>query len=90
MKNSGGKYSSVPKKVVVETLVPSFIVVTLDDDTEELEEASSAIESVVEVLGGSKERPKSQSFVYPSASIRMFSGFRLECIKKLILTVKFE
>lgn len=62
MKNSGGRYSRVPKKVVVAILLPSFIVVTLEDETEELDEASSAIE-LVESVGGSKERPKSQSLV---------------------------
>jgi hypothetical protein len=44
MKNSGGLYSKVPKKVVVETLEPSFLVVTLDEETDDEEEASSAIE----------------------------------------------
>ena len=44
VKNSGGIYSKVPKNVVVDILVPSFFVVTLDDETDELEEASSAIE----------------------------------------------
>ena len=78
MKNSGGKYSRVPKKVVVETLVPSFMVVTLEEETDELDEASSAIESEAEIFGGSSARPKSHSFVYPSASMRMFSGFRLK------------
>ena len=63
MKNSGGMYSRVPKNVVVAILLPSFIVVTLEDDTDELEEASSAIELEAEILGGSKERPKSQSLV---------------------------
>ena len=63
MKNSGGMYSRVPKNVVVAILLPSFIVVTLDDETDELEEASSAIELDDENLGGSRERPKSQSFV---------------------------
>ena len=62
MKNSGGIYSKVPKKVVVAILLPSFIVVTLDEETDELEEASSAIELVVSA-GGSRERPKSQSLV---------------------------
>ena len=56
-------YSRVPKNVVVAILLPSFIVVTLEDDTDELEEASSAIELEAEILGGSKERPKSQSLV---------------------------
>ena len=53
----------MPKNVVVAILLPSFIVVTLDDETDELEEASSAIELDDENLGGSRERPKSQSFV---------------------------
>ena len=56
-------YSRVPKNVVVAILLPSFIVVTLEDDTDELEDASSAIELEAEILGGSKERPKSQSLV---------------------------
>ena len=56
-------YSRVPKNVVVAILLPSFIVVTLDEDTDELDEASSAIELDDEILGGSKERPKSQSLV---------------------------
>ena len=46
-KNSGGKYSKVPKNVVVETFFPSLLVdilVTLDEETDELEEASSAID----------------------------------------------
>ena len=75
-------YSRVPKNVVVAILLPSFKVVTLDDETDELEEASSAIELDDKFLGGSRERPKSQSFVYPSASIKMFSGFKLN--KKII------
>ena len=43
-KNSGGEYSSVPKKVVVATLEPSFLVVTEELDTELELDASSAIE----------------------------------------------
>ena len=54
------------------------MVVTLDEETDELEEASSAIELEQEAFGGSSERPKSQSFVYPSESIKIFSGFRLQ------------
>ena len=78
VKNSGGMYSKVPKNVVVAILLPSFIVVTLEEETDELEEASSAIELEQEAFGGSSERPKSQSFVYPSESIKIFSGFRLQ------------
>ena len=42
-KNSGGEYSSVPKKVVVATLAPSFLVVTEELETELELDASSAI-----------------------------------------------
>lgn len=43
-KNSGGEYSRVPKKVVVATFEPSRLVVTLEEETELLDDASSAIE----------------------------------------------
>ena len=43
-KNSGGEYSKVPKKVVVATLEPSFLVVTLEEETDEDDDASSAID----------------------------------------------
>ena len=63
-KNSGGEYSSVPKKVVFATPVPSFFVVMLEEETDEEEEASSAIEAVdCQLLGGWIARPKSHSFV---------------------------
>lgn len=42
-KNSGGEYSSVPKKVVVATFEPSFLVVTDELETELELDASSAI-----------------------------------------------
>lgn len=75
-KNSGGVYSSVPKNVVVDTPLFSFLVVTLDDETEEEELASSAIVPR-SGFGGKMERPKSHSFVYPSLSMSTFSGLRL-------------
>ena len=79
MKNSGGLYSSVPKKVVVATFWPSFLVVTLEEETEEQDEASSAIVvfSCCSALVGCRASPKSHSFVYPSESISTFSGFKL-------------
>ena len=84
-KNSGGLYSRVPKKCVVETFEPSFFVVTLEDETEEQEEdASSAIVvfSFYQLRGGYRAKPKSHSFVYPSESINTFSGFKLHRIKR--------
>ena len=66
----------MPKTLVVWTELPSFLLVTLEEETEEVEEASSAME-VLLLKSGTMESPKSQSFVYPSASIKMFSGFRL-------------
>ena len=82
-KNSGGEYSRVPKKVVEDALDPSFWVCTLDDDTDEDEEPSSAIDlaPLGQCLGGLMDSPKSQSFVYPSALINTFSGFRLNRVK---------
>lgn len=58
-KNSGGEYHSVPKKVVVATLEPSFLVFTEEEDTDEDEDASSAIEAdpAQKLLGGGMARP---------------------------------
>jgi len=65
MKNSGGLYSKVPKKVVVETLVPSFLVVTLEEETDDEEEASSAIDYApfCRCSGGRIASPKSHILV---------------------------
>lgn len=72
----------MPKKVVVETpFGPSFFVVTLDEETDELDEAASSANVVFswcQWLGGYKARPKSHSLVYPSESISTFSGFKLQ------------
>jgi hypothetical protein len=56
-------YSRVPKKVVVETELPDFFVVTLEELTEEDDDASSAIELLPVGFMGTRERPKSHSFV---------------------------
>lgn len=63
LKNSGAMYSSVPKKVVVETWLPSFFVVMLELETDEEEDASSAIDPSVPGKVGTSERPKSTNFV---------------------------
>ena len=62
-KNSGGRYSRVPKNVVVATLAPSFFVVTLELDTDEEELASSAIDVALSFVTYGIERPKSHNFV---------------------------
>ena len=61
------------------TLEPDFFVLTLEEETEEEDEASSAIEVALSCIfsGGLMAKPKSHNFVYPSASIRTFSGFKL-------------
>ncbi len=57
-------YSRVPKKVVFDTFEPSFFVVTLDEETEDDELASSAmVFSLARCDGGWIAKPKSHSFV---------------------------
>lgn len=70
----------MPKNVVVGFPDEDFLVTTLDEETDEDEEASSAIEAAPAYKcdgDGLIERPKSHNFVYPSASINTFSGFKL-------------
>ena len=54
----------MPKKVVFDTFEPSFFVVTLDEETEDDELASSAIVvALARCDGGWIARPKSHSLV---------------------------
>ena len=75
----------MPKNVVVGCPLPDFLVTTLDEETEEEELASSAIDEAPAAKwdgDGLIERPKSHSLVYPSASINTFSGFKLSMQKQ--------
>lgn len=61
----------MPKKVVDSTFEPAFLVLTLE---KEIGEESSAKE---EAPAWTNDNPKSHNFVYPSPSIKTFSGLRL-------------
>ena len=66
------------------TLDPDFFVLTLDEETDDEDEASSAIDVALSCIfsGGLIASPKSHNLVYPSASISTFSGFRLSKIRQ--------